>query len=288
MRKHRFFSVPFVVVLSLLIAAAVGMDAARAYYKLQLKKLPIYAPGGRLLSSMPLETRSWICTTGDQRETAEVEKTLGTTNYISRYYQKKVTKGEKPISVIFHAAYYTGMIDTVPHVPDRCFIASGMQLGTLTQDIAIPLDPDYLLPDPDVPDNLKGRIFKMRVSDGTRQRLPRDPQDIQLHAMQFLDRGRPLYAGYFFIANGGCVPRAEDVRLLAFDLRATYAYYIKVQFTSADVESQQELADVAGSMLEEMFGDLMRCAPDWVEVEAGRYPPPQDANDEAKATGTEH
>lgn len=272
---RKFFNIPFVVALLLLVVAAVGMDAAVTHYKLVLTKLPIYAPEGRLLTSVPMETASWVCTTGDHRETEEVEKTLGTSNYITRTYQKKTAKGEKPVFVSFHAAYYTGMIDTVPHVPDRCFIASGMQLGTLDHDVPLPLDVERMLPDPDVPESLQGLIYKVRASDGAhRVRLPRDPKGIQLHAMQFLDRGKPLYAGYFFIANGGSVPRAEDVRLLAFDLKSTYAYYLKVQFTSMDVESPEDLTKTAAAFLDELFGDLMRCAPDWVEVEAGRYPPP--------------
>jgi hypothetical protein len=93
--------------------------------------------------------------------------------------------------------------------------------------------------------------------------------------MKFIANGKDLYAGYFFVANGGCVARAEDVRLLAFDLRSTYAYYVKVQVTSQDVSSQEELAQAAASLLDELFGDLMLCTPDWVEVEAGRYPPPE-------------
>ena len=67
------------------------------------------------------------------------------------------------------------------------------------------------------------------------------------------------------------------MRLLAFDLHSRYAYYLKVQFTSDKVKSDDELAALAASFLDETFGDLMECVPDWAEVEAGRYPPDNPA-----------
>jgi hypothetical protein len=271
-------TVPFIVALSLLATAAVAMPLAIRAFKISIKKLPIYPADGRLLTAVPFETASWVCTTGDHRETAEVEKTLGTTNYFTRVYTEKFpAPGKKPRSLVLHAAYYTGQIDTVPHVADRCFVAGGMQLGTLTQDLPLPLDADRFMPDRDVPPELTGKIVKVRSSDGVFVRLPREPEKIKIHTMKFIDQGKELYAGYFFIANGGTVARAEDVRLLAFDLKATYSYYLKVQVTSPEVSSQEELAAVAGSLLDEVLGDIMRCTPDWVEVESGRYAPAVEA-----------
>jgi len=72
------------------------------------------------------------------------------------------------------------------------------------------------------------------------------------------------------------VPRAEGVRTLAFDLRSDYAYYLKVQFTSGAVSSSEELARQAGDLLEDLLPEIMRCVPDWIEVELGRYPPERD------------
>jgi hypothetical protein len=272
--KRKFITAPFAVALGLLATAAVAMPLAISAFKISINKKPIYPEDGRLLTAVPFETASWICTTGDHRETAEVEKTLGTPNYFTRVFvEKRPGEGKKPRSVVLHAAYYTGMIDTVPHVADRCFVAGGMQLGTLTQDLPLPLDADRFMPDPEVPVALKGTIFKVRSSDGVYVRLPRDPDKIKLHTMNFIDHGKDLYAGYFFIANGGAVSRAEDVRLLAFDLKATYSYYLKIQVTTPDVSSQQELAELSASLLDEILGDIMRCVPDWVEVETGRYAP---------------
>src|SRR5437868_3326203 len=93
MGNRKFLTVPLVVVLSVLVTAAVGMNAAVRYYKYTLIKLPIYPEDGRLLNALPFETSSWICKTGDHRESAEVEDTLGTKNYITRTYTRRGEKG---------------------------------------------------------------------------------------------------------------------------------------------------------------------------------------------------
>jgi hypothetical protein len=273
----------FLVALCLLMVASVGMGAAVTHFKLTLRKLPIQARDGRPLSTMPRETESWKAVSPDRYEKGEVLETLGTTNYLTRAYAKKVTpKGPgsldfDPSTVIdFHAAYYTGMIDTVPHVPDRCFVAGGMQLAELTKDVPLPLKRNWRL-DRDLDGPLAGRFYTVRAGDSSYVHMPMEPENLRLHSMRFVNGGQDLYAGYFFLANGGAVPRAEDVRLLAFDLHSTYAYYVKVQFTSDRVKSEDELAALAASFLDENFGNLMECVPDWAEVEAGNYPPDNPA-----------
>ena len=74
-------------------------------------------------------------------------------------------------------------------------------------------------------------------------------------------------------SNGGWVASAEGVRLLAFDLKVDYAFYLKVQIDSADVQSPDELAALAGSLLDDLLGEIMTCAPDWTKVERGLWPP---------------
>ncbi len=283
----------FIVAMSVLVLASVGMGTAIKLTQITLKKLPIYPPNGKLLSSLPRETKSWMAYGADAYETGEVLETLGTTNYLTRAYVKKLPTKEgleqqldKKSVFEFHAAYYTGMIDTVPHVPDRCFVAGGMQLGDLTQDVALPLDRMNWRTDPYAPESRVGHLYTQYSILRIPVHQPRDPQDLKLHAMQFVSEGQNVYAGYFFIANGGAVPRAEDVRLLAFDLHSTYAYYLKVQFTSRTAESEEELAKMAASFLDDVFGDLMECVPDWTKVEAGEYPADNPAKG-PKGTGAE-
>ncbi len=278
MKGLRWSNPAVLAAVGLLSLGAVGFSAAVVHYKLMLHKEPIHPADNRLLNTIPPETEHWIRYQADRRESPEVEETLGTQNYLSRQYIRKGRKEDEPTVIIdFHAAYYTGMIDTVPHVPDRCFIGGGMSIGKPLGDLPLPLDKNKWS-DINVPEEFKDHVVTMRSGSGSYVRLPREASSIKLRTFQFLDKGgRPFYAGYFFVANGGTVSNAEDVRLLAFDLKTKYAYYLKLQFTSSSVGSGEELAQQAASMLDELFPDVMLCTPDWVEVEQHRYPPEEAA-----------
>jgi hypothetical protein len=272
----------FLAALGVMASAAIGMSTAIHAMRIHLSKKPIYPASGLTLSALPSETENWRRQGPDRIESAEVVEQLGTRNYVSRLYvEKDPPQGSPPRVIDFHAAYYTGMIDTVPHVPDRCFIGGGMRFGgSAPRTIPLELDDSSWMPVQDVPEQWAGRVFTVRPSSrygltrGTRVTLPRDPHDIRMRVMEFVDdrTGQRIFAGYFFIANGGAVPRAEGVRRLAFNLTDDYAYYLKVQFVSYDARSPEELADKASDLLSDIIGDLMYLVPDWVQVEKGLWP----------------
>lgn len=273
------------VVLLALGTTAAGMSAAVSYFKLYLSKLPIQAPGGRTVASIPTETQNWVRFGQDEAVSADVLKTLGTENYLTRRFARKSTmRTANPVVIDLHLAYYTGTIDTVPHVPERCFVGGGMEMGSTAVTLPLPLDDANWLPDGSVDadpalTHLHGRVFTTKLSNewgdsgGARVRLPYDPRDIQIRVTQFLLPGEgEVYSGYFFIANGATTASADGVRLLAFRLEDDYAFYLKVQFTSQTTNGAEELAIQAGSLMDELLGEIMRCAPDWVLVERGEYP----------------
>jgi hypothetical protein len=276
--------------LAVLVASAVGMGAAIRAGGIHLRKIPIYAPGDRQLSTIPAETPSWTRLGVDVTESAEVLEVLKTENYVTRSYLKRGTgEGDVPPMILeFHAAYYTGMIDTVPHVPERCFVGGGLQQSRASSVMDLTLPGASWARDITVPEEFAGRsgsIYTVRLSNnsaytdspGRRVRLPRDvgPENpLRIRASEYiLPGGQKYYAGYFFIANGGTVPNANDVRTLAFNLTDDYAYYLKVQVNSGTVNSVEELVEEASGLLDELIGEIMRCVPDWVDVETGLYPP---------------
>lgn len=266
--------------LLVLAGAAIALPTTINAMRLRIDKKPIFPQSGLTLEAIPAETESFIRVGTDVREEAEVETVLGTKNYVTRAYaEKHPAPGKQPRVIQFHAAYYTGAIDTVPHVPDRCFVGGGMQIGEILGNLQLPLDTSRWRVSTDVPERWKGRIHSVRLSNeyssapGTFVHLPVDAEQTKLRTMKFIAEGQTLLAGYFFIANGGLAARSEDVRLLAFNLEDHYAYYVKVQFTSNDVQSGEELIELAGRFLSEQYGEIMRCVPDWTEVEAGTYPP---------------
>lgn len=278
----------FIASLALLGVSAGGLGLVVSYFKYYTKKEAIYPESGLLVTSLPPETPSWVREGSDRIEPPEIIEVLGTKNYVSRMYRTKEEwkPGRGPLRVQFHAAYYTGGIDTVPHVPDRCFVGGGMQIGTILGNLPLEFDRTDWSLNRDVPEHLSGRIWKTYITNehskraGDKPNLPRDPETMRLRTMGFLgpQDEKEMFAGYFFIANGGTVCRAEDVRLLAFDLTSKYAYYLKVQVTSSDVESGEELAEAATSLVGEMLGDIMLCVPDWVRVEMGEYPPREEGD----------
>jgi len=274
----------FLTCVALMASVGLGMSAGIHAAGIYLQKLAIYPPGGRPLNQLPIKLSAWERYGSDRIETPEVVEELGTSNYVSRLFMRTDKPNpEKPMVLDFHAAYYTGMIDTVPHVPDRCFVGGGMQIVKDWGIVEIPLDASVWSEDEAASALLGRTVMRQRTSyapgvseiPGTAVRLPFEPQKLRMKVMEFANPKQEnlrLFAGYFFIANGGIAPTAEDVRVLAFDLSNDYAYYCKVQFTSRTVGSAQELAEQAADLMREMLPEVMRCVPDWTLVQTGEYP----------------
>lgn len=275
-----------VVAIVLLMTSGAVLGLSIRALGLYLQKKPIYPRTGLVMRDLPVETEHWKRVGADRFEPAEVELTLGTTNYVTRTYEEKQpAPGQMPRRIELHAAYYTGSIDTVPHIPERCFVGGGLQIGSGTRVVPLPLNSERWIPMRDAPEPLAGRAYTVSLARGTysnrpgqRVLLPLEPEQIQMRVTEFTIPGQPsLFAGYFFIVNGEHRASAEGVRLLAFDLKADYAYYLKVQFNSQRVKSAEELADVAADLLDDLLGELMLCVPDWSEVVTGQWPQEQDA-----------
>lgn len=303
MSSKTIFTPAFFVVLVILMVSAAGFGTLIEAYGIHLKKEAIYPPGGRLVSSLPSETESWVQVGADEQMSSEILDELGTKNTVSRVFIQKpeaMAEGQtKPHVISFHAAYYTGMIDTVPHVPERCFVGGGMQKSSKSEVLPLPIEMAEWVADDSMPEALRGPTGEMftaptswQYSDrkGLRVRMPQGTgPDHPLRMMISEFRGQAnadaLFAGYFFVANGGTVASAEGVRSLAFDLTSDYAYYLKVQATCGTVDTKKEHAALAASLIGELLPEIMRCVPDWIEVERGEYPEDNPRGPAASAGG---
>lgn len=293
---------------SLASAGLVACALASALYisanGIHLRKLPIMPEGGLAVHTLPRQLGDWEATGADVRPSKEAIDALGTENFLTRTYllpaetpewrrlrtEFPAREGQEkfPIAVSVHLAYYTGMVDTVPHVPERCFVGAGIQINGEAVNQPIPLDRSRLIEDTSVPEDVLssmlpdgGAIYMARPSTrGAMVRYPPNLYELAMRVTPFYDgmQELDLIAGYFFLANGEIVPNANQVRLKAFELEDDYAYYLKVQFTMRGVRDAEELAAVAGSLLDSMFADLMRRTPDWVDVRAGTYPPDREGD----------
>lgn len=280
----RQFKAALIVAGATLVVFGVGFRSAVGYLNVYLTKLPV--PLREPLSDLPRRLGPWESVDQDRQLTKEMVEQLGTDSYLDRVYVRTRSKVQQHLAV--HIAYYTGMIDPIPHVPERCLVAAGFDQATLPQQIALNLDrtewqqdPQHIGPtgEPYLVFPLKHYINNKPVqmfSKGEPMFGVRMPQgDLAIRAMEFQQKQAPfghIIAGYFFIANGQATPLAESVRIKAFDMRQKHAYYCKIQFTmrvQSEQDTRQEFAARVSDLLNSMLPELMRCLPDWAEVEAG-------------------
>lgn len=240
---------------------------------LQKESVPLRTP----IDELPSVLGDWQQVGKDsQLEDAMLEE-LGTKNYLNRtyVYKKDAAKGLFQV----HIAYYTGMIDTVPHIPERCWGAGGLVMLGEPNQHSYNLDQSRL-------NTVSGPIQPgtgVRYAQATVKELATRKDvivnlplgDIKMTASIFQNPknpGQTWIGGYFFIANGSLTSSALAVRNLSFKLTDRYAYYCKVQFTYV-VREQPEIAitmfdQLASDLLQSLLPQLMRSLPDWPELES--------------------
>jgi hypothetical protein len=170
------------------------------------------------------------------------------------------------------------MIDTVPHIPERCWGAGGLvQVGEPTK-LALDLPGTRSIPDAGPRNAATGEPYPVaevtdpvtRVTD--RVALPLGEPAMTLTTFQDRKASRiEQLGGYFFIANGRCTPTTFGVRGLAFNMSDRYAYYCKVQLSArypvGDTPSSVAFKAQAEDFLTQLLPHLMRRLPDWPAVE---------------------
>jgi hypothetical protein len=243
--------------------------AARAYFAKQ--PVDLRQP----LTKIPRQLGSWRATGKDVELTAEIEESLGTSFYIDRVYERQ--GDAEPATLLVHIPYYTGLIDAVPHVADRCLVAGGWVSVGLPENVDLPIDRSTWGQDPEHVNRNTGRPYPLvefpdSVLDTTHTvRMPIG--DFKLRTTEFREADNPdarIFAGYFFIANGQTTPFPEGVRAFAFNLETKYAYYAKVQFTMpvSDEMTKPQFAEIVADLADELLPELMLCLPDWSEIES--------------------
>jgi hypothetical protein len=261
---------PFVAAFIVLLIAALSLNAATQFLRLYFKKeaVPLVKP----LDSLPAKLGPWIQVSKDQPLNAEMLDVLGTRDYIFRDYidtrvvdpkmVEELLSSDKTINermgmvglirskvpqahVRMAVTYYTGMVDTVAHIPDRCYVADGF-----------------------VPD--KKETPTWRVAN-----KKRDPIDITVSSIHFEEaeggsrESITKNVAYFFHCNGEYEHDAIfGVRRRLQDLSERHAYYAKVEVMTEmrdRAKSDQTIADFLTSALPE----VEQCLPDWQQVKAG-------------------
>jgi hypothetical protein len=258
----------------MLVAGRIGFKAATGYLNVYLQKKPVELR--EHFDNISTTLGPWKMVGEGRKLSQEMIEELGTELYLDREYVRETDARTREM-VSLHLAYYTGMIDAVPHIPDRCFVAGGFEIGVLPVNYPVSVSPIGWRTDPSCVNQATGEPYQTAVYRNPitgRSTLVRMPVgDFVLRTTEFTHPSMPdrrVFSGYFFIANARTTATPEGVKLLAFRKSEEYAYYCKVQFTASgrrDFQAEQFVA-LAGDLLKPLLPELMRCLPDWAEIEA--------------------
>ena len=284
----------YLVAIAVLIAGAIG-------FRLLVGQLNIFLMKERVdlrrpLDTIPTKIGRWERYGNDEIYSDTLIEELGTRSYLDRTF---VLDGDPSKGVMHvHIAYYTGTIDAVPHIPERCWAVGGLELTRNSEgaEIAInrsawePLARDGVEP---------GKYMSVSVIDTITadiERVAMPVGDIVATTVEFQDPKKPQerqVGGYFFIANGVAVASSYGVRQAAFNLRDRYAYYCKIQLTNRGKVSDPNGSLIgpfrrdAADLLSGLLPHVMRCLPDWPGIEAEAELARADARDGSKETEAE-
>ena len=258
----------FLVAAGVLLAAAVGLNTATGALSLYFKKQPVPLPA-RLDDAergLARELGPWVAVSKDEPLDADVEHILGTHEYVFRHYLDKRLVGQAVLDefegktsdqrkamvmaiqqrnpeAVVHVAvtYYTGLADTVAHIPDRCMVADGYEPKT------------YVTKSADV-DFGGGRV-----------------RPVEYRFIHFQDqtgvRREDRSVAYFFHCNGEYDSSPRGVRLKLQNLFERHGYYAKVELMNTSKDEQKADA-VMKDLLAHALPDVERCLPDWARVKA--------------------
>ena len=119
-----------IALVAIMVTSAVAFPVLIGRLEIYLRKEPVALRSA--LDSLPSRLGRWTMQGEDFEMTATMTEELGTDKHLTRVYRDP--SGDE---LTVHLAYYTGGIDDVPHVPERCFNAAG--LTTLGSTIVEPL-----------------------------------------------------------------------------------------------------------------------------------------------------
>lgn len=259
--RQKGFLVAFVVFLT----AAVGLNAAINFGGLEFRKQRVELK--RDLNAIPETLGPWVMAM-DVRLPEEFEHSLGTKVYIDRSYidsrlvsrakidalrkltdqnqqqqeLQRLTRADPRSVIRVHIPFYTGMADTVAHVPERCFVANGQ--------------------DPENPETIRLPVFK-----DTPGRKP----DLEMRYVEFRDRDRTTSSisnvAYVFQVNGAYESDSlGGVRARMQDIFQKYVYYAKVELNLHLPDNPKQAQSVMADFLSYAMPEIEKSMPDWKAV----------------------
>jgi hypothetical protein len=240
-----------------LLGSFLGMQAIIKVTRIVMIKYPIDLR--QPLFVIPRRVGNWE-QVRDEPISDDLLDALGTKMYLSRIYRDNTLEQGAPGRYItLHMAYYTGKPDTVPHVPERCFVAGG----------ASPINQGR------TQIQLKGSAIQ-KSDDHWRIYTSKDPNGIRLEQnpinatvftfMPTRDSTTQANVIYFFSCNGKFFATPEAVRLKGFDPRDTHSYYCKIEVLLRDVTDVTVATEHTSRFLSDMMPHIVACLPKWDDI----------------------
>lgn len=265
--------VALVALVVVLMAGGIGFRLAAGMLSVYLSKEPVELRAH--FDTIPRRLGDWTAEGDSRKFDAAMEEELGTDLYLDRTYANPANPAMPEL--MLHIAYYTGMIDAVPHVPDRCLVAGGLDAEARPVNLPLAIDTAAWPRSETLVNRASGLPYPVleRLDPVTRRRVPvlMPIGDLQLRSSEFRSTRSPgvaIRAGYFFIANGRVAVTPEQVKSLAFQPSEKHAYYCKVQVLAQGTDlTEAAFVEAAADLIESLLPELMNCLPDWAEIERG-------------------
>ena len=274
MRFRRSALVAYVAATVVMLLGAAGFRLAVERLNVFVVKKPVPLRGS--LATIPPTLGRWERVGEDGQFSGALIEELGTSHYLDRTYA--IDGDPEKGMASLHVAYYTGAIDDVPHIPERCWDAAGMRMTRPPEIVALEIDDGDWQVDPGLVNRAAGEPYRgiavRHPVTGLEETvyMPIGPFEMTVTEFSPSDNDRRRQTGgYFFVANGRTTPSAFGVRSLAFSLTDEFAYYCKVQVTTSgrtsDDEELEEYRAVASELVEELLPHLMKRLPRWPDYE---------------------
>lgn len=252
--KRAFSSRAFLVAVIIMAVVGIGMQFMTTFMQVYFKKEPVAMRA--LLDTVPDQMGPWYKVSLDEPLPKDIEDALGTKEYIFRaYIDSRVVGMDKvnellkmpseqrgrevsqiehryPRSIVhFAVTYYTGMVDTVAHIPDRCYIADGYE-----------------------PSEYKVEAWKLN-----------DGRQVEVRYINFEDATgfaskATKNVAYFFQVNGAMESDPLGVRRRLQNLFNRQGYYAKIELMTLDPD-RDESASVMRDFLVLGLREAQKCLP---------------------------
>lgn len=283
-QKYAFF-----IVAGLILSAAVALNATVMHLKLTFRKLPVDPQ--QPLKTLPAVLGPWQQASIDEALSADLEHELGATQYVMRIYvdtrllnsqeardlknaKSKQDYGQVLMSVrrrvpqamlMFQMTYYTGLVDTVAHVPDRCFLADGY------------------MSEASVGETWKCNSLGMLNPDGGPTTAPvvvveDKSEKIADFPMQYITfrntlpgrEGEVVQVAYSFNCNGAWSNDSiQGVRIPLQNLFEKYGYYSKLELR-IDHPNRDDSRKAMQDFMIHATPALREVLPDWAKIKTGQ------------------